>query len=647
MQGFGDTAEKLEAEKAELENYRLKLLEQEAQRRSREAKAQATVYEKPTSNEAAKRRWKWAMEQIKFKNMMGRMDLKGVKRNMQRSIGHRLEQVEKSLDTFQFNLDNLRVGSDSATSDVKDTVRFLEHKLQTLTQKIASCEQSHVDLVEWRQQHEETLLKLSNTLHHTDGQVALIQKREDEARSNSENKARALESIYASVTAKLGEIALDAQATATRPPICDSSLEPVLHAFQSRLLEPRGVIAQLEEAAEKPLQERSQEVHEAAWVLHKLLKFESDASSRQQANPALTGRWISIQQVQNRNGDQTFADDVATAYTQLLELMRHHTNPGHVDLRALWLEDYVKNLADANELNEKLALLSANAEATSRMASAAMSREDIEETCARLIRTALNEEAERSNALRDISSTVEFRELCDRLADAHSEAVELRAQLNDKAAAADVTSSLERINSQLVRMRASTWDRSQLEDFLALKADKTDIERIALALAANANDDAEPILAVKEQIPKYKCLSCDRPLYHGVRNGSRRVGSPAAFERLSEAHAGGRGGDELALIQAGRVQAMAKSIATTDQNSFCSGLRHISGISQPQSALSAAKAEFHSRSNSDSAASPTRVPYTYMRSQHPALLYQGGIRAAQNGLLPSVRASGSRHLQRN
>lgn len=579
------------------------------------------------------------MEQIKFKNMMGRMDLKGLKRNMHRSIGHRLEQVEQSLDTFRFNLDNLRVGSDSATSDVKDTIRFMEHKLEALTQKITSCEKNHVDQVEWRKQHEELLVKVSETLHDTNDKVGVLQKREDEARSNSEAKALALESIYASVTAKLGEIALDAQAAATRPPIRDSPLQPALHAFQSRLLEPHGIIAQLEEAVEKPLQERTQEVHEAAWVLHKLLRLESDASRQQQENPNLSGSTVSIQGVQNRNGDQVFADDVAAAYTQLLEIMRNHTNPGHVDLRALWLEDYVKDLANANEIDEKLALLSANVEAASRMASAVMTREDIEETCARIIR---NAELQDSHELRDIASTAEFKELCDRLADAHSEAVELRAQLNDKAAAAEVTSSLERINSQLVRMRASTWDRRQLEEFLALKADKTDIERIALALAANTNDDAEPILAVKEQIPKYKCLSCDRPLYHGVRSGSRHRGSPAAFERLSEAHAVGRGREELA----GRVQAVAKTNITTEEPSWNSNLRQISDINRPQTALSASKAEFHSRFTLDSSASSSRVPYTYMRSQHPALLYQGGIRAAHNGLLPSVRATGSRQ-QRN
>ena len=45
------------------------------------------------------------------------------------------------------------------------------------------------------------------------------------------------------------------------------------------------------------------------------------------------------------------------------------------------------------------------------------------------------------------------------------------------------------------------------------KVDKKDINRIAAALAGDAGDlDVDPVLAAKLQMPKFRCLSCNRPL---------------------------------------------------------------------------------------------------------------------------------------
>ena len=67
---------------------------------------------------------------------------------------------------------------------------------------------------------------------------------------------------------------------------------------------------------------------------------------------------------------------------------------------------------------------------------------------------------------------------------------------------------------------------------------RKDIDRIAAQLAGEEEDNSDPVLAAKLQVPKFRCMSCDRPLRHPPRcEAGKAQQSPAAFEDLGPAAA--------------------------------------------------------------------------------------------------------------
>lgn len=134
------------------------------------------------------------------------------------------------------------------------------------------------------------------------------------------------------------------------------------------------------------------------------------------------------------------------------------------------------------------------------------------------------------------ASQADVAALAVRLSEARALAESLRDALEHKAATEEVKASLAAINKQLARIMSQKLNKDQLDEFLATKVDRKDIDRIAAQLAGEEDDNTDPVLAAKLQVPKFRCLSCDRPLRHPPRvEAGRAQQSPVAFEDLGPA----------------------------------------------------------------------------------------------------------------
>ena len=113
-----------------------------------------------------------------------------------------------------------------------------------------------------------------------------------------------------------------------------------------------------------------------------------------------------------------------------------------------------------------------------------------------------------------------------------------RDELGAKLEAADLKEALSVVNKQLARITSTKLNKSDLDEVLAQKVDRKDIDRIAAQLAGEEEDNSDPVLAAKLQVPKFRCMSCDRPLRHPPRcEAGKAQQSPAAFEDLGPAAA--------------------------------------------------------------------------------------------------------------
>lgn len=108
--------------------------------------------------------------------------------------------------------------------------------------------------------------------------------------------------------------------------------------------------------------------------------------------------------------------------------------------------------------------------------------------------------------LADVESsrrTAEVERMAADLGLAVSKFGQLEKEVGTKAASAEMINAIDRVKAQL-----SSMDSAQ-KAWLAQKVDKADIAKIASALGGG--DSADPVMAAKMQ-PKYRCLSCNRPL---------------------------------------------------------------------------------------------------------------------------------------
>ena len=102
-------------------------------------------------------------------------------------------------------------------------------------------------------------------------------------------------------------------------------------------------------------------------------------------------------------------------------------------------------------------------------------------------------------------------------------------------------------------MQHSKADRGKMERQLKGKVDRDEIDDIAARLAGDKDDDLDPTLVAKQQVPALKCLSCDRPLTMAPRTEAG-IFPPAAYAGAapSKVESLGRGPTPLdALYAAG------------------------------------------------------------------------------------------------
>jgi len=89
--------------------------------------------------------------------------------------------------------------------------------------------------------------------------------------------------------------------------------------------------------------------------------------------------------------------------------------------------------------------------------------------------------------------------------------------------------ALTLLGQQLASLQSAKADRARTEKELRKKVDREEIDRIAAQLAGGKDDELDPTLMAKRQVPAMKCLSCDRPLRLGLRTEAG-IFPPQAYE---------------------------------------------------------------------------------------------------------------------
>ena len=158
-----------------------------------------------------------------------------------------------------------------------------------------------------------------------------------------------------------------------------------------------------------------------------------------------------------------------------------------------------------------------------------------------------------AGASRDEVKALEKR-LVEALASVEGRLAELSATSSDMGQKVpELRDALTLLGSQLASMQHSKADRGKTERQLKSKVDRDEIDDIAARLAGDKDDDLDPTLVAKQQVPALKCLSCDRPLTLAPRTEAG-IFPPAAYAGAapSKVESLGRGPTPLdALYAAG------------------------------------------------------------------------------------------------
>ena len=158
-----------------------------------------------------------------------------------------------------------------------------------------------------------------------------------------------------------------------------------------------------------------------------------------------------------------------------------------------------------------------------------------------------------AGASRDEVKALEKR-LVEALSSVEGRLAELSASSSDMGQKVpELRDALTLLGSQLASMQHSKADRGKMERQLKSKVDRDEIDDIAARLAGDKDDDLDPTLVAKQQVPALKCLSCDRPLTLAPRTEAG-IFPPAAYAGAapSKVESLGRGPTPLdALYAAG------------------------------------------------------------------------------------------------
>ena len=133
-----------------------------------------------------------------------------------------------------------------------------------------------------------------------------------------------------------------------------------------------------------------------------------------------------------------------------------------------------------------------------------------------------------AGASRDEVKALEKR-LVEALSSVEGRLAELSASSSDMGQKVpELRDALTLLGSQLASMQHSKADRGKTERQLKSKVDRDEIDDIAARLAGDKDDDLDPTLVAKQQVPALKCLSCDRPLTMAPRTEAG-IFPPAAY----------------------------------------------------------------------------------------------------------------------
>ena len=126
----------------------------------------------------------------------------------------------------------------------------------------------------------------------------------------------------------------------------------------------------------------------------------------------------------------------------------------------------------------------------------------------------------------------------------------------------ELRDALTLLGSQLASMQHSKADRGKMERQLKSKVDRDEIDDIAARLAGDKDDDLDPTLVAKQQVPALKCLSCDRPLTLAPRTEAG-IFPPAAYAGAapSKVESLGRGPTPLDALYAAGARAAVRARA--------------------------------------------------------------------------------------
>ena len=176
IQGFDDAQEKLQAELEKRNKYRETLHQKTSSTLAEPAAAGDVAAQSPAAvaapgeparsavpqsvaaptfepgmradgtkrNKAAMKRWRWAMSRLRFKFMMGRLSLTGVKVGADQSIGSRISKLEAEMDNmrYQYEMSSSKSGEDPGLGKaLKEQVRLLQKTLERLKTQVTECEE--------------------------------------------------------------------------------------------------------------------------------------------------------------------------------------------------------------------------------------------------------------------------------------------------------------------------------------------------------------------------------------------------------------------------------------------------------------------------------------------------------------------------
>ena len=593
IQGFDDAQEKLQAELEKRNKYRETLHQKTSTGGEPATAAPDAAAESPAAetapgeparsaapvtfepgmradgtrrNKAAMQRWRWAMSRLRFKFMMGRLSLTGVKVGADQSIGSRISKLEAEMDNmrYQYEMSSSKSGEDPGLGKaLKEQVRLLQKTLERLKTQVTECEEKVDQSASKWSGFDDEFKKLAAGVASMDAQLQDLEKIKETNQAAVDQR----EQLYKLVLYQMRSLMDEAAQASQQRRVQMSSLGPVLASLGEEL---STGLQELEGPAGSTMEQRLPCLEKAGWSIHHALRTD-EVAARSAGTDDAKGQapQVLLSGVQCQSGQFELRDKMEECRGTLVEVMKAGVNPGKLQMSVWWLErELVSKMVSASSLEAAMQRMQTDLgeKATAERADVAAMRDEFEQLKHRL--GALQEtQSEQpgaggasalplnaANAAASLStqqgqspqaprggfsSNEDVQRLSGDLAATLKNLERLQTELGNKATSVDVSAALAAVNKQLSRMQANSMPKDQLDGVLKSKVDKKDINRIAAALAGDSDDlDVDPVLAAKLQMPKFRCLSCNRPL---------RGTGPKATER-GEIFNEPSGGDEQTAV---------------------------------------------------------------------------------------------------